>query len=68
MAIMNSIFLILIIKIQFHILTQEKFSFCLSWDTNGWNFVKRDSIEYFNLIFKPLFLYFKETSNGTNDA
>ena len=21
-----------------------KFSFCLSWNTNGWNFVKRDSI------------------------
>ena len=21
-----------------------KFSFCLSWNINGWNFVKRDSI------------------------
>ena len=45
-----------------------KFSFCLSWNTNGRNFVKRDSIEYFNTIFKPLFLCFQETGNGTNDA
>jgi hypothetical protein len=45
----------------------EKFSFCLSWNTNGWNFVKRDSIEYFNMVFKPLFLCFQETGNGTND-
>jgi len=35
-----------------------KFSFCLSWNTNGWNCVKRDSIEYFNTIFKLLFLCF----------
>ena len=33
-----------------------KFSLCLSWNTNGWNFMKRDSIEYFNTIFKSLFL------------
>ena len=46
----------------------DKFSFCLSWNTNGWNFVKRDSIEYFNTIFKPLFLCFQETGNGTNDV
>jgi len=31
-------------------------------------FVKRDSIEYFNTIFKPLFICFQETGNGTNDA
>jgi len=45
----------------------EKFSFCLSWNTNGWNFVKKkkkkkkkkDNIEYFNMIFKPLFLCFQ---------
>jgi hypothetical protein len=30
--------------------------------------VKRDSIEYFNTIFKPLFLCFQETGNGTNEA
>jgi len=35
-----------------------KFSFCLSWNTNGWNFVKRDNIEYFSTIFKSLFLCF----------
>ena len=45
-----------------------KFSFCLSWNTNGWNFVKRDSIEYFNTIFKPLFICFQETGNDINDA
>ena len=31
-------------------------------------FVKRDSIEYSNTIFKPLFLYIQETGNGTIDA
>jgi len=30
--------------------------------------VKRDSIEYFNTIFKPLFLCFQETGNGINEA
>jgi len=30
--------------------------------------VKRDSIEYFNTIFKPLFLCFQETGNSTNEA
>jgi len=30
--------------------------------------VKRNSIEYFNTIFKPLFLCFQETGNGTNEA
>ena len=45
-----------------------KFSFCLSWNTNGWNFVKRDNIEYFNTIFKPLFICFQETGNGTNEV
>jgi len=30
--------------------------------------VKRDSIEYFNTILKPLFLCFQETGNGTNDT
>ncbi|OUM62653.1 hypothetical protein PIROE2DRAFT_20786, partial [Piromyces sp. E2] len=43
----------------------QKFSFCLSWNTNGWNFSKRDGIEYFNYIFKPLFLCFQETGNGS---
>ena len=43
----------------------QKFSFCLSWNTNGWNFVKRDGIEYFNILFKPLFLCFQETGNGS---
>jgi len=36
----------------------ENFSFCLSWNTNGWNFVKRDRIEFFITIFKLLFLCF----------
>ena len=44
---------------------KQKFSFCLSWNTNGWNFVKRDGIEYFNYLFKPLFLCFQETGNGS---
>ena len=44
---------------------RSKFSFCLCWNTNGWNFSKRDGIEYFNSIFKPLFLCFQETGNGT---
>jgi len=43
------------------------FFFCLRWNTNGSNFVKRDHIEYLNTIFKPLFLYFQETGNGIND-
>jgi len=43
----------------------QKFSFCLSWNTNGWNFVKRHGIEYFNILFKPLFLCFQETGNGS---
>jgi len=30
--------------------------------------VKRDSIEYFNTMFKPLFICFQETGNGTNEA
>jgi len=29
--------------------------------------MKRDSIEYFNAIFKPLFLCFQETGYGTKD-
>jgi len=41
------------------------FPFCLSWNTNGWNFEKRDSIEYFISIYKPLFLCFQETGNGS---
>ena len=43
----------------------QKCSFCLSWNTNGWNFNKRDGIEYFCSIFKPLFLCFQETGNGS---
>jgi len=42
------------------------FSLCLSWNTNGWNYGKRDGIEYFNSLFKPLFLCFQETGNGTD--
>jgi len=30
--------------------------------------VRRDSIEYFNRIFKPLFLCFQGIGNDTNDA
>jgi len=45
----------------------EKISFCFSWNTNEWNFVKRDSIRYFNKIFKSLFLCFQETGNGSKD-
>jgi len=45
-----------------------KFSFCLSWNINGWNFVKRDSIEFFNTICKLLFMCFQETGNGTNET
>ena len=31
-----------------------KFSFCFSWNTNGWNFVNRDGIEYFNTLFRTI--------------
>jgi len=43
----------------------ESISLCLSWNTNGWNFEKKDGIEYFNSLFKPIFLCFQETGNGT---
>jgi len=39
--------------------------FCLSWNTNGWNPEKKDGIEYFISLFKPKFLCFQETGNGT---
>ncbi|ORX64455.1 hypothetical protein BCR32DRAFT_287089 [Anaeromyces robustus] len=44
---------------------KDKFTFCLSWNTNGWNHEKKDSIEYFITLFKPLFLCFQETKNGS---
>jgi len=53
----------------YRLLHSEKhklFSLCLSWNTNGWNYGKRDGIEYFNSLFKPLFLCFQETGNGTD--
>ena len=56
------ILILLILKVIFHVLTQKSFL------TNRWNFMKRDSIEYFNMIFKSLFLCFQEVGNGTNDA
>ena len=73
MAIMNSmlpIFLILILKFQFHILTLESFLFCLSWNTNSWDFVKRNSniLSTSTPFLKPLFLCFQETDNDINDA
>lgn len=40
-------------------------SFCLSWNTNGWNPEKKDGIEYFITVFKPMFLCFQETGNGS---
>lgn len=43
----------------------QNISFCVSWNTNGWNYIKRDGIEYFNYIFRPLFLCFQETGNGS---
>ena len=41
------------------------FSFCLSWNTDGWNHGKKDSIKYFIALYKPLFLCFQETGNGS---
>ena len=41
------------------------FPFCLSWNTDGWNHDKKNSIEYFIALFKPLFLCFQETGNGS---
>jgi len=46
----------------------NEFSFCLSWNTNGWNNKKRDGILYFFSLFKPLFVCFQETGNGTNSS
>ena len=43
----------------------NSFPFCLSWNTDGWNHNKRDSIEFFIAMYKPLFLCFQETGNGT---
>ena len=48
-----------------NITQDDHFSFCLSWNTNGWNHDKKDSIEYFISMYKPLFLCFQETGNGT---
>ena len=65
---MFSIYLILILKIQFHIQAQKSFLFGLVGIPVDGNFVKRDSIEYFKTIFKPLFLCFHKTGNDINDA
>jgi len=43
----------------------NNFSFCLSWNTDGWNHDKKDSIKYFIALYKPLFLCFQETGNGS---
>ena len=51
---------------QSNVLNQsDNFSFCLSWNTDGWNHGKKDSIKYFIAIYKPLFLCFQETGNGS---
>jgi len=53
----------------YRLLHSEKhklFSLCLRWNTNGWNYEKGDCIEYFNSLFKPLFLCFQETENGND--
>jgi len=44
---------------------KKPFSLCLSWNTNGWNYEKKDSIEYFITVHRPLFLCFQETGNGS---
>ena len=45
--------------------SDKKSSFCLCWNTNGWNSEKKDGIEYFISLFKPKFLCFQETGNGS---
>jgi len=46
----------------------NSFTFCLSWNTNGWNHEKKDTIEYFIASFKPLFVCFQETGNGSGST
>ena len=43
----------------------NNFPFCLSWNTNGWNYDKKDSVEFFIAMYKPLFVCFQETGNGS---
>ena len=45
--------------------SDNKTSFCLCWNTNGWNPEKKDGIEYFISLFKPKFICFQETGNGS---
>jgi len=42
------------------------FSLYFGCNTNGWNYGKRDGIEYFNSLFNPLFICFQETGNDTD--
>jgi len=44
----------------------KKFSLCVNWNSNGWNFDKKESVEIFISMYKPLFLYFLETGNGSD--
>ena len=46
----------------------KSFPFCLSWNTNGWNYKKKYSIEFFIAMYKPLFLCFQETGNGSGST
>jgi len=46
----------------------KEFSLCVSWNTNGWNFDKKDSVELFISMYKPLFLCFQETGNGSGSS
>jgi len=40
------------------------FNLCVSWNINGWNTEKRDSILYLNNIFKPICICLQETGKS----
>ena len=40
------------------------FNLCVSWNINGWNTEKRDSILYLNSIFKPICICLQETGKS----
>ena len=40
------------------------FNLCVSWNINGWNTEKRDSILYLNSIFKPIYICLQETGKS----
>ena len=48
--------------------TVKEFSLGVSWNTNGWNFDKKDSVEFFISMYKPLFLCFQETGNDSGSS